>query len=173
MPLDPGHDRLDRRDLDAIVALDQFLVGRAQGGGAVRAVLGHRAHHLVRRRIQRARHPAAPLAPLTLAARRVGLVTLRRRRAGIARCLGRLGELLPQLRDPPFQLGVDLESPLKPRRLFQDQGVLPRVRELAEIDRRSHLTQESQPEPRCQKNRTSCVSASTLYPNWSRSPGGR
>ena len=105
--LHPGHHRAHNRQIDLVVAAVQHLLGLCQCRLAVRAGQGLGNHRLIRITGKR---PAAPSATETAMARAlpfgllrmVGLLPLRRRHAGIVRCLRRLAELGFEFRNPPL-----------------------------------------------------------------------
>src|SRR5208283_4443848 len=64
----------------------------------------------------------------------VGFLALRGRQAGIVRRLGRPGELV----DPRLQLGNQLQRRLQTRRQRQDQRILLRMGQFAEVGGGAH-----------------------------------
>jgi hypothetical protein len=123
MPVDSGHNRLDRRQVDMVVGMELGLVGRAQRGIAMRACRRKPLHHAIgvlaqlpeRARMALALLGRAPRAP-------IGLRSLARRYRGIVRRLGGLPQFRLQRLDPLRQR-LDLRSlPRNHFRLRQNQS---------------------------------------------------
>ena len=109
MAFNPRYHRLDRRNLNPVVDLLQRLVVRCYRCRAMRAGRGDSFMGLVRRFAQRSAYPGmrrlGPLLPL-FANRTVGLLTTRRRDAGVVRRLGWSVKFRFQLRNPRLELPI-------------------------------------------------------------------
>ena len=138
--LHPGHDRLDRREIDMVVTMPAALGLTRHIGPAMTAGIGHDALGLVRRIRQR---PRLPLARRTLACRRLApppgpaKPVLRRRNMRIARRLAWLA-------DQALKLGYPRHKPLDHLLLLNQQGVLLSIVQ-AKSRRRWHPQDESNP----------------------------
>jgi len=139
--LHPRHHRPDWRQVNLVVKIVQHLLGIGQCSLAVHA--GQRLCY--DRRIGVAgQRPATTLpAEATLPRaipprllRLVGLLSLRRRQAGIVRRLRRRGELRLQLGDPTL-------CRVKPLQQRQDQRILLGVAQLAQVGQYGHAKLES------------------------------
>jgi hypothetical protein len=79
MPIDPGDDRLERRQFGVVIGVDGGLIGRRRRLPAVRAGVRHGLDGVIRMLGQRARRSRTSLAPLGRLGRPVALPALRRR----------------------------------------------------------------------------------------------
>jgi len=132
----------DWRQLDAIVhQLRRLLLG-GEGGGAMRAGVERGIDDAVRVRLQCASEARAALARWLVAGGTIGLLSLRRRQRGVVRCLRwtlERGQPPLQFSDPRqrrFQLP-------RQRQQRQDEGILLREGQLAEVDLGRHTKLES------------------------------
>ena len=122
----PRHIRLDLGDLDAVVGLHRHLGHARHVGAAAGAVLRAHLRASGRVRVKRAVRPGMDPGFRARLAVPVRLVTLRRRRAGVAGRLRRRLQLLPQRR----VLGLQGDNPRQQRRVLALERFYPRRQRL-------------------------------------------
>jgi hypothetical protein len=139
--LHPGHHGTHHRQVDLVIPAVQHLISVRQHGLAMRAGGGFRRYRLVGMADQRT---AAAFAAEAASARSdalgllrlIGLLTLRRRQAGIVRRLAGFGEPRFKFDNAPF--GRLKALPQRP-----DQGVLLGVAQVVEVGRLRHVATET------------------------------
>ena len=138
----PRHVRPDWRQLEAVIDLLRRLLLDGEGGGAMRAGIQGGIDDAVRLRVQRPADAGAAWARRLGAGGTFGLLPFRRRQRGIVRCLGRTLEPgKPRLQfGDARQRRLQLPDQWQQR---QDEGILLRDGQLAEVDLGGHTQLES------------------------------
>ncbi len=138
----PRHLRPDRRQLDAVIYKLRRLLAGGEGGGAMRAGVERGIDDAIRVRLQRAGDTGTALARRPVARGTIALLALRGRQRGIVRRLGRtLKFTQPLLKvSNPRQRRLKLPDQRQQR---QDERILLRVAQRAEVDFRRHSQVES------------------------------
>ena len=137
----PRDVRPDRRQFDAVVNLLRRLQFGREGGGAIRAGVERGIDAAVRVRLQRAAEAGTALARRLVAGGTIGLLPLRWRQRRIVRRLGRTLEFgQPLLK--VSNTGQGRFQPPDQRQQRQDQGILLRDGQLAEVDLGRHTELE-------------------------------
>ena len=150
--LDARDDRLDRWQVDLVVALRQVVISLAQRGTAVLAMGWSGDHRLIGVLRQRtaATFAADAALPRSLAwtfLRPVGLLPARWWQAGIVRPLRRLIQARLQLRNPLLRRSKPGFGQLKTRPKRMEQRIFLGMRQQGKVRKLRHSSVESH--PRC------------------------